>query len=519
MKLKGLLIKEFKNLRDLSVDFDDKQLVNVVIGRNGAGKSNLLEALVIIFRDMDLGKPPSFAYSLEYECSGSEIEVLADPEEVKKYQMLISVDRVILSYRQFLSSSYRKYLPSNVFGYYSGPGDRLEQHFEKHQDNFYKALLKGAESLPLRPLFYARSIHSLFVLMAFFIKQDRGLKKFLKDFLCIEGLESILFEMRQPPWKNKEGDPRFWYAKGAVQTFLDRLYGIALAPIKTKRRVPVDFRRNSTKEFLYLFIKDIKKLEELNSMYENPIDFFKALESTYISELISDVRIRVKMRQMDGSLTFRELSEGEQQLLTVLGLLRFTQEEESLFLLDEPDTHLNPAWSREYIQLLKKFVGRQKSSHIILATHDPLVLGELTREQVLIINRDEKTMQVDCDHPEEDPKGMGYAGILTSDMYGLRSTLDSGTIKELDQQRTLATKDKLTEKEEFKLSKLTKVLDSKGFTKIFSDPTYALFADALSKSEEDISLKKTVLSKKDKDHQTSLAKRIIQELKSEGRIK
>ena len=173
-------------------------------------------------------------------------------------------------------------------------------------------------------------------------------------------------------------------------------------------------------------------------MYGNPIDFFKALESTYISELISDVRIRVKMRQTDGSLTFRELSEGEQQLLTVLGLLRFTKEEESLFLLDEPDTHLNPSWSREYLQLLYKFVGVEKSSHIILATHDPLVLGDLTREQVLIIDRDEKTMEVNCEHPEEDPKGLGYAGILTSDMYGMRSALGFEILKDLDTQRSLA---------------------------------------------------------------------------------
>ena len=30
----------------------------------------------------------------------------------------------------------------------------------------------------------------------------------------------------------------------------------------------------------------------------------------------------------------------------VLGLLRFTKEDEALFLLDEPDTHLNPALER-----------------------------------------------------------------------------------------------------------------------------------------------------------------------------
>ena len=78
------------------------------------------------------------------------------------------------------------------------------------------------------------------------------------------------------------------------------------------------------------------------------------------------MRIRVKVRNADGSLTFRDLSEGEQQLLMVLGLLRFTKEDEALFLLDEPDTHLNPAWGIQYLEFLKKVVGAQKVDIVIL---------------------------------------------------------------------------------------------------------------------------------------------------------
>jgi predicted ATP-dependent endonuclease of OLD family len=33
--------------------------------------------------------------------------------------------------------------------------------------------------------------------------------------------------------------------------------------------------------------------------------------------------------------------------------LRFTAEDESLFLLDEPDTHLNPRWCVDYLGYLK----------------------------------------------------------------------------------------------------------------------------------------------------------------------
>lgn len=516
MKLDKLWIKEFKNLKNISVDFDDKNLVTVIIGWNGAGKSNLLEALVIIFRDLDLGLPPSITYTLEYQCRDVVVKIDADLARAKKDQVKILINESPISFKQFSSSSNRQYLPSNIFGYYSGPSNRLEQHFESHQKRFYEALLKGDETQPLRPLFYARLIHSRFVLLAFFVNQDAEIKKFLKDYLFIEGLESILFEMKEPSWKSKAGDPRFWYARGAVQSFLDRLYEIAIAPLRVKRRVPTGLKKHATKEFLYLFVKDIDALENLATGYDSQRDFFKALESTYISELIGEVRIRVKVRKIDGSLIFREMSEGEQQLLTVLGLLRFTKEEESLFLLDEPDTHLNPAWSAQYLNLLQEVVGEQPSSHIIMATHDPLVLAELEKEQVQIMHRDEETMKVECNNPEESPIGLGYSGILMSDMFKFRSELDSKTLEDLDSQRKLAAKETpLDDEEQNLLTEVTERLEKKGFTTTFRDPYFAAFAKALAESEEYEPLQKQVLSKAEKEKEKSLAKKLLEELKSE----
>src|SRR5690606_20677320 len=124
-------------------------------------------------------------------------------------------------------------------------------------------------------------------------------------------------------------------------------------------------------------------------------DLFKALESTYISDLIKEVKVNVKKKNIKNSVTFKELSEGEQQLLTVLGLLKFTKDKETLVLLDEPDTHLNPLWKWEYIELLKDIYKKDetgaedRTTHIIINTHDPLVIGGLEKEQVRIFKRDD----------------------------------------------------------------------------------------------------------------------------------
>ncbi|MFH4263481.1 AAA family ATPase, partial [Acinetobacter baumannii] len=67
MKVDKLHIRSrFKNLVNVKIDFDENHLMTVVVGRNGSGKSNVLEALVAIFRNLDLGEAPPFSYELIY---------------------------------------------------------------------------------------------------------------------------------------------------------------------------------------------------------------------------------------------------------------------------------------------------------------------------------------------------------------------------------------------------------------------------------------------------------------------
>ena len=44
MRIDWLWLDEYKNLRDLTIDFSQDHLITVLIGRNGTGKSNVLEA-------------------------------------------------------------------------------------------------------------------------------------------------------------------------------------------------------------------------------------------------------------------------------------------------------------------------------------------------------------------------------------------------------------------------------------------------------------------------------------------
>lgn len=484
----------FKNLIDFSIDFDHDSPTAVLVGRNGTGKSNVLEALTVIFRDLDLEvATPPFSYSLEYTCHKRRIVVDSDPDRPSK-KVQISADGQALTVKAFKENK-RDYLPNYVFGYYSGPSNRMHEHFVKHQERFYNELINSADDvvIPLRPLFFAQHIHSQFVLLAFFLEQDQTVLKFLNEQLGITGLDSVLFVMKQPPWTSREGDERFWLARGVVAKLLDRLFEVSLAPMRHKWRVPLGFRKTTELEHLYLYLPDADALSRLQSGYATQQDFFKALESTYISELIREVRTRVKARCAETPLTFRELSEGEQQLLMVLGLLRFTREDESLFLLDEPDTHLNPAWSVQYLEFLKTIGGLGQNGHVIMATHDPLVISGLTKEQVRVMRRDTMESPIRAEMPETDPQGLGINGLLRSELYGLQAALDLPTltkIYERDQlllrQKELQAKGKeLEHKDQLHLIQLSNELSDKGFARDFRDPAEQLLADAMARQRGD----------------------------------
>ncbi len=533
MRIDNVHIKNFKNLRNFKIDLNEQEMKTVLLGQNATGKSNFIEALVLIFKYLDLEKEPSpkheLLYRIEYICRNKKIvvdfldnkysfEIWNQVDFNGKLTWISDITKVVTKSEFFRNKE--KYLPKYVFTYYSGISNRLKDHFNEHQKKFYDKIIKpnfkNEEIDDLRRLFYVQSVHSHFVLLAYysFATQEKASIKFLKETLGIEDLESILFVLKKPAGKWK-GDERFFGADGLVRKFLENVWDLSLAPIYSDERISIDFRSEHTQKRLYLFIKDKEKLKELAKTFTTNTELFKALESTYISDLLEEVRVKVKKKFVDGSVTFKELSEGEQQLLTVLGLLKFTKDEESLILLDEPDTHLNPLWKWRYIEFLDEVVQNEKNTQIIINTHDPLVIGGLTKEQVRVFKADVDGSIV-TEQPDIDPRGLGVDGILTSELFGLPTTLDEETQKRLERRNELLVRQQngtLNENERDELSKLFAELDELGFSATFRDPMYQKFIVAYKsriKGSMKISYTKEELSEQNK-----VALEILEQLKKE----
>jgi hypothetical protein len=180
----------------------------------------------------------------------------------------------------------------------------------------------------------------------------------------------------------------------------------------------------------------------------------------------------------------------------VLGLMRFTKSHQSLVLLDEPDTHLNPHWSMHYLKDLASVISddndpfpEQQTSQLLMATHDPLVIASLFKDQVHLLKRDRDSLRCYWEQASENPRGLGYTGILLSDMFGFRSDLDEETLGLLDRQVQLAAKpEELTLAEKDELTSLNKQIEALGFKTSSSDPYYRAFIEALARRQETFAL-------------------------------
>jgi hypothetical protein len=197
MRLDRLSIPNYRNLRAFEIDFDENQPTTVLIGRNGTGKSNLIEAIVEIFRELELGGAPGFAYTLQYVCRGHTIRIDADPSRPSRRLDIIVNDEPVT--QAAFQRDLDTYLPNYLFAYYSGWSSRLERHFDRPTRRYYDRILKSPDRhLPLRRLFFCRREYSQLVLLAFFLATPASARELLERYLGITGFDSALFVLKTP---------------------------------------------------------------------------------------------------------------------------------------------------------------------------------------------------------------------------------------------------------------------------------------------------------------------------------
>lgn len=115
-----------------------------------------------------------------------------------------------------------------------------------------------------------------------------------------------------------------------------------------------------------------------------------------------------------------------------------------IVLIDEIGAHLHPRWRMKIAGLLRR---EFREMQIIVSTHEPLCLRGFVEDEVVLVERDTER-GVRAEVVARNPSSYRVDQLLTSEFFGLHSTLDPEESDKLDIYYQLRAKGSLTPAEE-----------------------------------------------------------------------
>lgn len=330
-RLKSIYIKDYKNIQDQKFDFSNNTGYIALIGLNGSGKSNLLEAISLIFDEL-YGIPATEqvkGYTITYVLGGAPYT----------YTTLDEQNNVIPL------AKGEKVCPSNVIACYSGEDLRLwDMAYLPYYREFFQKALHGKDYIP--QTMYINKYCWKIALISLMFSHSQEIVEFVRDTLHIDiNRVTINFEY------NEIANPQ----PHDAYNWLERIkytYGVNDIPLTDLR----DFGLGNTQYatltedvliFYYLYFLHLPKKSPTQS----------------VDKLISNISIKL------GNYEFDALSEGEKKMILVECITRILGDENSLVLLDEPDAHVHIENKKKLLEeAIIPFEGQT-----IFTTHSPSI--------------------------------------------------------------------------------------------------------------------------------------------------
>lgn len=403
MQVTSLYIDDHKLLKKFNVNF--RKDVSILIGINGSGKSTILECIAQIFSDAFLKENSKFGFKLEYELRLEEIleqttttttesktdyikvEISArqkdNPLDFKVFYANKTIEKESEIEKEF--GSFTRILPSNIVIYYSGLADIMKRICLPHDEKLSVNFRKGNTNIH-RPFFYFEPALFDIILLTLLSYEFGDIPDFLEQRAKIKGVQSIQINLKKPSWGKGKIDT-WWGAKGEVKTFLDFLDSIG-SPLVIKEHSPLRRKLGNVvmesfqNETLIITILGQEKLFEIREHFVEEKTLFKILNTLIIDGFSPEIKFSFIQEVEEERKSFNVLSEGEQQTIIVRGLIELVNNENTLFLFDEPDTYLHPSWQRNFIEDINQLAGRNEfnTSQFLITTHSPQLLSNANPE-------------------------------------------------------------------------------------------------------------------------------------------
>ncbi|MEN8219655.1 MAG: AAA family ATPase [Pseudomonadota bacterium] len=119
-------------------------------------------------------------------------------------------------------------------------------------------------------------------------------------------------------------------------------------------------------------------------------DINKLLEGVSLKTVLVDINNSEQpvFKSFCGSMRLsNELSGGEKQLYYKAILFDKLRPQNSLIMVDEPETSLHPTWQQEVLKLYNNIQG---NNQVILVTHSPHIIASSHPDNLFVLNINEE---------------------------------------------------------------------------------------------------------------------------------
>jgi predicted ATPase len=208
-------------------------------------------------------------------------------------------------------------------------------------------------------------------------------------------------------------------------------------------------------------------------LYNLPTDEFDSIARGLKQLLLLDKEDLKKDPKKKGAIVVKgyrsqvpldEMSAGYQSVVAlsadVMSVLRLRWETmeaaEGIVLVDEIDAHLHPRWKMQIVSRLRQAFPRLQ---FLVTSHDPLCLRGLHAGEVVVMKRDQhgKPFAIADDLPA--PDSLRVDQILTSEFFGLNSTVEPDIDEAFDQYYKLLAVRNPTAKQQEDIAQLKSQLN------------------------------------------------------------
>jgi ABC-type Mn2+/Zn2+ transport system ATPase subunit len=386
MRLKHVYISNYKNLKEFSVDLTGGNFMDVFVGKNGAGKSNFFEALILIFRNLySFGDEDAtiyeFDYDLTYEIDGHEMVFEWKAAELK----VNGRSRKTLKGVQ---------LPDNILVYYSGQNNTITEILSLYEKLFSKKI-KGAVVNDIRKFIGIGNEYKELLLSLILIQPEGSKsKEFLTDKLKIKQISSELkLKLKRPDYAISNtaydiidrGDvaSRYWGATGVSKDFLDSLE--ESISLDQSSRARAEGYQGS--DDIYVHYYDIEKLRALFAS-EGPLYLFRMLDNLKLIGMLEQVSIGIEL-ESGHHASISDFSDGQFQSIYIYAITELFKESNCLTLLDEPDAFLHPEWQFDFLKQVDDISeGAAKTNHVLMSSHSASTVSSCSDSMLNVLSMD-----------------------------------------------------------------------------------------------------------------------------------